>query len=736
MPVDARARLSDRLESRALLAVARAFHSPTPETPAWISRAHICAGGANADHLTTPLEAVTTNVHILDNVAAPTIGYLRPTSAPDPDAAMDVLMPVPAGAIDIGQIRQRQADLGHTLAAILGRLPSISVENAVVQVLAALQRHASALPAHTPDCALCEHTRVCAAAAACLEPDDDGKPLTLLVGDLSGIQNYIFGTATGAGGPARRLRARSAALSLLAEVTGHRLLHLFDLPLTNLLIATAGHLYVLLPSGAETERRLRDARAEISTWLRDTYGGELVLHLAWRDVTPEELAPRDAAHPGCSRALRDLAARLLQAKGTPLQAALQDANGWLEEAFVAPVPPAGSAICASCGRRPARRTTRDDQVCDLCYADYELGAALPDAVALAFYRDLPAGNGVVLPLLPPYAVQALRKGEQPVGAPYLIAPFDRSANSMFGPNEPLLPRYMIARVPRASDGSILDFDTLAERSRRSSQDEKRGAPYLGYLRADVDRLGAIFAAGLRHDDLPGGCDGLVQILMLSRTLDVFMTGVLQHLLSTTFPLIYPVFGGGDDLVLIGPWNDILDLALHVRDVFSRYTGNPQLTLSAGVAIVPPALPVARAAALAGDAETLAKNGEPGPTPRERDSLGLFDQQLAWDDVPALRSAVNVLAATDAGVGNAFLHRLLAYGREQAAYLRGNRNVLRHKMRLAYDVARNVRERPDVSDAVKLWCTQMVESTLTGAPRPDARYLEVVARWAILATRKE
>jgi len=41
--------------------------------------------------------------------------------------------------------------------------------------------------------------------------------------------------------------------------------------------------------------------------------------------------------------------------------------------------------------------------------------------------------------------------------------------------------------------------------------------------------------------------------MLSPALDEFVTGWVQHLLVTEFRSLYPVFGGGDDLVL-GPWH--------------------------------------------------------------------------------------------------------------------------------------------------------------------------------------
>lgn len=130
----------------------------------------------------------------------PPPAYLRPGAMPIPGKDMERLLPVP-GAENGGSLAEGcRAALGAALAAILHRVPALSPQVAVTQALAALRKYGCALPAHTSDCALYDHARVCAAAAACL-PDEPGpEPLALLVGDLSGIQRFVFGTMQGAGG--------------------------------------------------------------------------------------------------------------------------------------------------------------------------------------------------------------------------------------------------------------------------------------------------------------------------------------------------------------------------------------------------------------------------------------------------------------------------------------------------------------------------------------------------------
>ncbi|MBK8185554.1 MAG: hypothetical protein IPK63_22715 [Candidatus Competibacteraceae bacterium] len=72
---------------------------------------------------------------------------------------------------------------------------------------------------------------------------------------------------------------------------------------------------------------------------------------------------------------------------------------------------------------------------------------------------------------------------------------------------------------------------------------------------------------------------------LSRMLDLFFTGYLQERLRQEYPHTYTVYAGGDDLLLIGPWRQTLALTTDLRSSSSAYVGgNPNITLSAGVAL--------------------------------------------------------------------------------------------------------------------------------------------------------
>jgi CRISPR-associated protein Csm1 len=173
--------------------------------------------------------------------------------------------------------------------------------------------------------------------------------------------------------------------------------------------------------------------------------------------------------------------------------------------------------------------------------------------------------------------------------------------------------------------------------------ESRGIKRVGYLRMDVDRLSQIFSKGL------GAGYSLPRLACLSRQMTYFFKVYLNSLAAlravnftdyrhrdgtSKFEFLTPVgsrknllfiYAGGDDLFVSGAWNETVEFAFDVYQAFRAYTGqHPEITLSAGVSIAGAKFPLYQAATEAGEVEKTAKgNG--------RDSLGLFNAELKWDE---------------------------------------------------------------------------------------------------------
>jgi hypothetical protein len=163
----------------------------------------------------------------------------------------------------------------------------------------------------------------------------------------------------------------------------------------------------------------------------------------------------------------------------------------------------------------------------------------------------------------------------------------------FPNDETSIDRYREALAEDAEEiepGDVKTFAALAIDSLERIGGGTLGRPMLAVVKADVDRLGAVFSRGL------GDRRSLARIAALSRLVDAFFTGFLPGLMEQKFRDLYTVYAGGDDLLVIGPWLQSMQFALELRQRFDEFSGhNPNLTLSAGIAFFDPKTPVSRAA---------------------------------------------------------------------------------------------------------------------------------------------
>ncbi|MCS6922441.1 MAG: hypothetical protein NZM07_11105, partial [Elioraea sp.] len=184
-------------------------------------------------------------------------------------------------------------------------------------------------------------------------------------------------------------------------------------------------------------------------------------------------------------------------------------------------------------------------------------------------------------------------------------------------------------------GDLMTFAHIAAEALEVLEDGRTvGRDLLAIIKADVDRLGRIFAEGLRGDRSPA------RIAQLSRLIEAYFTERLPWLLAQTpeFRAIYTVYAGGDDLLLVSPWRAAMPFAVALREDFGTFSGgNPDITLSAGIAFVHPKHPLASAVETAEEALERAKAAG-------RNRLGLFDRVLSWDSARATLELAEALNA--------------------------------------------------------------------------------------------
>jgi CRISPR-associated protein Csm1 len=248
----------------------------------------------------------------------------------------------------------------------------------------------------------------------------------------------------------------------------------------------------------------------------------------------------------------------------------------------------------------------------------------------------------------------------------------------------------------AGPGDTATFGHLAALSQRETPDGRlQGRPMLACLKADVDRLGMLFSRGFGRNVSFG------RIASLSRLLDRFFQGFLPSQFAqerSPFRHVYTVFSGGDDLMLIGPWPTMFDLAPRIPAWLDELSGsNPDITLSAALVLGNPRTPPTVLAEL-GD-EQLDRAKEAG-----RNKVSVFGRLLSW---PQLRGALDTGRRLDAMLQDAapglklntsFVYRVLTHARaaERVAIAAENHRpvILRDvtwRSHLLYDIHRNIEE---------------------------------------------
>jgi len=619
-----------------------------------------------------------------------------------------------------------------------------------VTLLSLLEKYTWCIPSSTmdrPDISLFDHAKTTAAIAtalycyhknkqnlakALLSTEDDTAKFRLLVGDLSGIQNYIFNIKNvGVGGTAKRLRSRSFYLSMLAEAASHKLLHAFHLPMTNLIIASGGKFYLLMPNTDDSEKIIATVEREISAWLIENLNGEIAINIASETFSCREMM-------NFNKVLKKTGDSLQKQKEQAFVSCLANNDGWLEESFLLDRNFTDDEhLCPSCRKFPGKHKQEDGIIlCPHCADDVRLGRELVSAVGVQFFSKLCSDGKKNYQLFGGYSFSVAKsKTDYSVDA-YLVQQFN---DWEFGKTPVALrPRPFANYIPRfdkylcqsnaencdcsekenAIEGNPKFFTCLAEAG--------RGRKALGIFKADVDNLGLIFINGFRNEKEK--C--ISRIITLSRLLESFFTGRLDYLLRSEFSDIYTVYAGGDDLLMLGPWDKVLQFSHRVRDEFRQFTcDNPAFTLSAGVALAKPRLPIYASIGFADALLDEAKQHSAIGASEPKDQLAAMGDIIKWDDYKKLCKEAEKLSGwlEDRKISTGFIRQLMDSSEQFRAFKKtGETKNLRFVPMLAYAINRNL---PARETELIAWAAD-----LTNLASPNLKNLTYMANYAIQKNR--
>lgn len=536
-------------------------------------------------------------------------------------------------------------DLGNALLSeiesISDQNPQIGLEHLVTTLISLLEKYTANVPAATnvrhPDISLFDHLRTTAAIAQSLflhqmnlggttqdiQLKDDYKWM-LVCGDFSGIQNFIYNLTNQ--GAARGLRGRSFYVQFFCLSCAEYILRELGLTKAALLYNSGGKFYLLIPK--YLKQQLTKVRETINHWLLTKFDGSVYLGLGLADVNAEmfEAGKMDTAWKQAAESLeRDRLKKFY--------------NNITADFFEPNTEFDPSKSCRVCGGRNVTETRK----CEMCEILEDLGMWIRDAQAILKVRGKNADLNRVLQQLNSTRVLSFESlGVHAVFVPreeFTELPhaqiidgecifLNQDADLPFKDMD--LPKCTISRMylgkwqmkdAGASHAESWDFESFANKA--------VGISRMGILRMDVDNLGQVFVRGLQFPereeangikgwgDVKRKKDGNIQqrsmasmsrMVTLSRQLDLFFSGYLQSLLERPeYSRTRIIYSGGDDLFIIGSWDQLPDLARTIREEFSEFCcQNPDMTISGGMVLQRGKYPIYKSSIKAKDAEEAGK----------------------------------------------------------------------------------------------------------------------------------
>jgi len=147
----------------------------------------------------------------------------------------------------------------------------------------------------------------------------------------------------------------------------------------------------------------------------------------------------------------------------------------------------------------------------------------------------------------------------------------------------------------------------------------------------------------------------------------FEENVCDSCLKNLIPTIHINYSGGDDLLVLGPYDDIMKFSKEFREKFMEWTcHNPSITLSAGINIVDAKFPIGKAAIMADEFLESSKScGE------DKNKITVFNEVVKWVDkgkpkgyyelldfAQELENYVNGVKNTPEKISRGFLYTML------------------------------------------------------------------------------
>lgn len=396
----------------------------------------------------------------------------------------------------------------------------------------------------------------------------------VIQGYFYGIQSFILTNGQKSDKYASKiLRARSFFLSISSEIIAHRICNLFQIPPTSIVMNAGGKFTILAPNIKNSKEKIDDLANRVNKEFVKLNYGQTKFIFAHNSFSNSEFI-NEKFH----NVFKTLCQKFEhQKKVTP-------SNQKETEEQVNKIN--RDKLCDICNQHPGEQDSNYEDliICSVCRYMKNLGTkiAQEDSVSIfegqkvaledsIFYKEKKYQIKFDISYNKPFSGNVQKRLVNYIPH-YTNSPIDNKKFSLY---EQLNNKETDNRIP----GTPMMFEYIAASSLEADKDNGKliGRTFLGVLEADIDNLSQLFTDGF------GDSSFFPNLLNLSRTIDYFFTGWLNKQLQNKFKNIYAIFAGGDDLLLLGNYLEIYELAYELIRHFNFYTGSHrEIHLSLGI----------------------------------------------------------------------------------------------------------------------------------------------------------
>lgn len=388
--------------------------------------------------------------------------------------------------------------------------------------------------------------------------------------DLSGIQDFIYTIASQ--NALKTLRARSFYLEIMMEHIIDCLLQELHLSRANLIYCGGGHCYILMSNTEKTKTIVDQYMNTLNQWLLETF--QVSLYAAWGYAICSSDALKNVPQGSYEQIFKTVSEEISRRKSHRYSAAdirklnVKSYGDYTRE-------------CKVC-KKIAK--VNEENVCPICST---IEGFSKNILHQKFFTVTLQKSDDALPLPGNYYLtsdheESLKRKMQQDD--YFVRAY--SKNALY------TGKHIAAKLWVGDYAARGTFEEYAKVS--------KGIERIGILRADVDNLGQTFVSGFANPENQNRYVTLSRTATLSRQLSLFFKCHINKMLKESVYSIHEedshqrkaaiCYSGGDDIFIVGAWNEIIEFAVDIRRSFERYTQNT-LTLSAGIGVYDAGYPI-------------------------------------------------------------------------------------------------------------------------------------------------